>query len=309
MLRIAVCAAVGLAIGGCATQSQSHQQMTFSSPEQAANALATAARENDTKTLAAIAGPEGKGVVSSGDPIADRQTRERFAQAYDEKHTLVQEDDSTVIVIGKQDWPFPIPLVKEGNVWHFDTAKGKEEILNRRIGANELYTIQTCLAVVDAQREYVLREHDKSGLLTYARKFISDPGTQDGLYWKTEAGQPLSPLGELAAQSENQAYKGQMRTGQPTPFHGYYYKMLYGQGRSAPGGAYEYVVNGEMIGGFAVVAWPAEYGNSGIMTFMVGHDGVVYQKNLGGDTAAVAAAMTEFDPDDTWTKAASIEGQ
>jgi len=203
-------------------------------------------------------------------------------------------------VIGKDDWPFPIPLVKKGDSWFFDTEKGREEVLNRRIGQNELSTIQTMLAIVDAQREYAVKDLDGDGVPEYARKFMSDPGKKNGLYWETKEGEELSPLGPAAAQAREEGYK---KSGnKPIPFHGYYYRILESQGKNAAGGAYDYVVKGKMIGGFAVVAYPAKYGNSGVMTFLVNHDGVVYQKDLGKITAKTANAMKKFDPDSTWKK-------
>ena len=223
--------------------------------------------------------------------------------AYDEKNRLATEGENTILIVGKQDWPFPIPLVKKGQSWVFDTEKGRQEILNRRIGGNELFTIQACLAVVDAQREYAMKIHDndKSGLLEYAQKFVSDPGKKNGLYWEVKAGEPESPLGPIMTQIKSEGYE-KKPSGAPVPYHGYYYRILTAQGKDAPGGAYSYLVKGKMIGGFAVVAYPAEYGNSGVMTFIVNHDGKVFQKNLGKNTATVAKSMKEYNPDKTWTE-------
>jgi hypothetical protein len=192
--------------------------------------------------------------------------------------------------------------VKKGQTWVFDTEKGRQEILNRRIGENELFTIQACLAVVDAQREYALKDRDKNSLLEYAQKFVSDPGKKNGLYWETKAGELQSPLGPIMTQMRSEGYQGKP-SATPSPYHGYYYRILTAQGKDAPGGAYSYLVKGKMIGGFAVVAYPAEYGNSGVMTFIVNHDGKVFQKNLGQNTAAVAKNMKEYNPDKTWTEA------
>jgi hypothetical protein len=205
-----------------------------------------------------------------------------------------------ILIVGKQDWPFPIPLVKKSNTWVFDTEKGKDEILNRRIGDNELYTIQTCLAIVDAQREYAIKDRNRDALLEYAQKFISDPGKRNGLYWEAKQGEPQSPLGPIVSQARSQGYQGKP-SGTPTPYHGYYYRILTAQGKDAAGGAYSYLVKGKMIGGFALVAYPAEYGNSGVMTFIVNHDGKVFQKNLGANTAAIARGMKEYNPDSSWT--------
>jgi hypothetical protein len=204
-------------------------------------------------------------------------------------------------VIGNNNWPFPIPLVKKGEGWVFDTDKGREEILNRRIGENELYTIQVCRAIVDAQREYAIKDRDKNGLLEYAEKFVSDPGKKNGLYWETRAGEGQSPLGPIMARARGEGYQGKP-SATPSPYHGYYYKILTAQGKDAPGGAYSYLVKGKMIGGFGVVAYPAEYENSGVMTFIVNHDGTVIQKDLGKNTASVAKGMTVYNPDKTWTE-------
>jgi hypothetical protein len=205
--------------------------------------------------------------------------------------------------VGSEDWPFPIPLVKKDEYWFFDTMAGKEEILNRRIGRNELNAIQVCLAYVDAQREYVLKDRDGNKLLEYAQKFISSKGKKNGLYWEVKEGEKLSPLGPLVAKAAKEGYIGRKPVGKHTPYHGYYYKILKAQGKNAPGGEYDYIVKEKMIGGFASVAYPAEYGNSGVMTFIVNHDGVVYEKDLGKETEKIATAMKKFDPDKTWKKA------
>ena len=277
-------------------------QKTFSSPEEAVKALITAARNNDDKEVIAIFGPAGKDLISSGDAVADRQRRERFLKAYDEKNSLAPEKGNMVIVVGKNDWPFPIPLVKKGDTWLFDTKKGKDEILNRRIGQNELSTIQTMLAIVDAQREYAMKDLDGDGILEYAEKFRSDANKKNGLYWETKEGEEPSPLGELVVQARTEGYTKVGLKNNPIPFHGYYFRMVKKQGRHAPGGAFDYVIKGQQIGGFAVVAYPATYGNSGVMTFIVNHEGVVYQKDLGKNTAKTARDMKTFDPDKTWKK-------
>jgi len=213
----------------------------------------------------------------------------------------VQSEDKKVILqVGKDDWPFPIPLVKDGTNWRFDSERGKEELSNRIIGRNELDVIQVCLAYVDAQREYYMHNPRGVALPQYASKFMSTQGKRDGLYWATTTDEPPSPLGPLLAQARREGYNP--TAGKSIPYHGYYYKMLTGQGPSAPDGAYDYVVRGQMIGGFAMVAYPAQYGESGIMTFIVNHDGVVYQKDLGPHTAATAQSMTKFNPDETWKK-------
>lgn len=278
------------------------KQETFNSPEEAVQAVVTAAKKNDDKKLLAIFGPSAKELLFSGDAVADSQGRKHFLKAYDEKHSLVSEKGGMVVVIGKDDWPFPVPLVKKGDVWFFDTDKGKEEILNRRIGENELSTIQSCLAIVDAQREYAMKDIDGDGIREYAGKFMSDAGKKNGLYWETKEGEEASPLGPFAVQARKEGYRKNKAGDKPSPFHGYYYRILTAQGKNAPGGVADYVVKGRMIGGFAVIASPAKYGNSGVMTFLVNHEGVVYEKDLGKNTAKSAAAIKIFDPDKTWKK-------
>jgi len=286
---------VGIALGAAARQQR------FPSPEEGVRALMDAAKNNDTASLLQVLGPEAQPFINTGDAVSDRASRARFVQAYEEAHTLVQVGDTQVILqIGNDAWPFPIPLVKDNTHWRFDAKEGKEEILNRNIGRNELDVIQVCLAYVDAQREYYMRNPRHIALPQYASKFMSTQGKRDGLYWDTTAAEPPSPLGPLLAQARREGYNP--TAGKSIPYHGYYYKMLTGQGPSAPGGAYDYVVRGQMIGGFAMVAYPAQYGSSGIMTFIVNHDGVVYQKDLGPHTADLAHAMTKFNPDETWKK-------
>lgn len=284
-------------------QKADAQQKTFKSPEEAVKSMMDALKAHDTKELLTIFGPAGKDLISSGDEVADRTTRERFVKDFEETNKLLRETDRKVtLIVGKEEWPFPIPIVKVGENWRFDTKAGKEELLNRQIGRNELDTIQVCLAIVDAQREYALRNRG-SGLYEYAQKFVSTEGKKDGLYWKAKEGEEQSPLGPLAARAVMEGYSGKKSAGKPVPYHGYFYKILKAQGKNAPGGAYDYVVNGKMIGGFALVAYPAEYGASGVMTFIVNHDGVVYEKDLGKDTEKIASAMKKFDPDKTWKKA------
>lgn len=276
-------------------------QKTFASPEEAIKSLIDALRINDTKKLMAIFGPAGKTIIFSGDEVSDKTERENFVKAYEEMNKLeTQTDKKKILVVGNQEWPFPFPVVKKAETWIFDTQAGKEELLNRRIGRNELNTIQTCLAYVDAQREYVIKDRDNDKLLEYAQKFLSSPGKKDGLYWETKEGEEPSPLGPFAARAVREGYTPKGHGDKPTPNHGYFYKILKAQGKNASGGAYDYVVRGRMIGGFALVAYPAEYGTSGIMTFIVNHEGVVYQKNLGKNTGKIAEAMTKYDPDKTW---------
>jgi len=288
------------AIALLATASTAVAQQSYQTPDEAAAALVSAVRADDQNAELAVLGPDGDDIVSSGDKVADDAIRARFLQSYDAKHQVAMNGDSkAVLVIGNDDYPFPIPLVRKGDKWSFDTTEGRREILYRRIGRNELDTIQVCLAYVDAQDEYAEKDRTGAGAGVYAEHFISSPGKKDGLYWPAEQGAE-SPLGELFADASKEGYKaGDGRS----PYHGYYYKILTKQGAAAVGGPADYVVNGKMIGGFALVAWPAEYGNSGVMTFIVNHNGTVYEKDLGSRTAQVAAGMTAFNPDDSWKKA------
>jgi hypothetical protein len=278
------------------------QQKTFASAADAVKAAITAAKSNDDKELLAIFGAQAKDLISSGDPVADKQRRAQFIKAFDEKNRLAVEGENTIVVIGKNEWPFPIPLVKKGESWVFDTAKGREEVLNRRIGDNELSAIQVSLAYFDAQREYAKKDRDGDGLVEYAQKIRSDPGKKNGLYWDAKAGEELSPLGPLAVRAVKEGYGQGKPSDKPAPFYGYYYRILIAQGKDAPGGAYSYVVKGNMIGGFALVAYPAEYGNSGVMTFIVNHEGVVYEKDFGPDTATAVKKITRFNPDKSWKR-------
>jgi hypothetical protein len=273
----------------------------FATPDDASNAIIAAAKAGDRDAGTAIFGPDSKELLNSGDPVEDKNTAAAFVAGYGVMHRWRKmPDGGQVLLVGADNYPFPIPLKKnaEGK-WFFDTAAGKDEVLNRRIGRNELAIIDVCGAVAEAQAEYFAHPHDGEKTKQFAAKFISDPGRQNGLYWKTDEGQPLSPLGPLAAFASAEGY-----TAKPeghTAFHGYFFHMLKGQTDKAPGGAKDYAVNGKMTGGFAFVAYPAEYGNSGIMTFIINQDGVLLQKDLGKTTAETASAMTLFDPDSTWT--------
>jgi hypothetical protein len=245
-------------------------------------------------------------LISSGDAVADRQALERFVRAYEQKHELVRGGERSVtVVVGNEQWPLPIPIVRgdRGGKWYFDADAGREELLNRRIGRNELNAIEVCLAIVDAQREYARLDPQSAGVPVYATKVNSSPGLKDGLYWPTREGEPPSPLGPLVASATAEGYtpRAAGEVG-PRAYHGYLYRLLTSQGPSAPGGTLDYLVNGKLIGGFAVVAFPADYGNSGIMTFIVNHDGIVYQRDLGEDTDAVARAMAAYDPGAGWIK-------
>ncbi len=279
------------------------RQQTYGTPEAAVEALMNALKSKDRKQVAAVLGPDSGEILSSGDETEDRAILEKFVRLYDEKNKIERAGKSrALLLVGEKHWPMPIPVVKKGQRWLFDTRKGKEEILNRRIGRNELAVIKVCEAYVDAQQEFALMDADGDGLFEYAQKFWSSPGKKDGLYWDTKEGEKPSPLGPFAARAKAEGYEKSSATDEPRPYHGYFYRILKGQGVHAPGGAYDYVVNGNMIGGFALVAYPAHYGNSGVMTFLVNQDGVVYQKNLGKASAKTAQAMTLFDPDETWKK-------
>lgn len=299
-VAVAVMLTMGMAFGAAAKATQ--KQRTFASAEEAMKAAVAAAKNNDDKELIAIFGPSAIDLISSGDAIADKERRAQFLKLYEEKHSLVSEKESMVIVIGNKDWPFPIPIAKKADAWFFDTDKGRAEVLNRRIGDNELNTIQSMLAIVDAQREYAMFDRDGNGFPEYAQKFLSDPGKKNGLYWETKEGEELSPLGEFMAGAQLDQYAKAKSKQAPIPYHGYYYRILRKQGKNAHGGAFDYMVKNKMIGGFAVVASPAKHANSGVMTFIVNHDGVVYEKDLGKNTAATAKAMKSFNPDKTWKK-------
>jgi hypothetical protein len=276
------------------------KQKSFGTPDAAVEALIKALRDGSEKELLAIFGPGSETLISSGDKVDDRERREEFVRLYGEANRLEPAGDKKVIIhVGKKDWPFPIPIMKVGEVWRFDTKQGKEEILNRRIGENELGAIQTCLAIVDAQREYATADRDGDGLLEYAQKFESTKGKTDGLYWEVKPGEKPSPLGPLVAKARGEGYsKGE----KPAPYNGYFYRILTAQGKSAKGGAYSYLVKGKMVGGFAVVAYPATYTVSGVKTFIVNHEGVVYEKDLGPKTVKLAKSMNTFNPDKTWNK-------
>jgi len=276
----------------------------FESLEEATGAFITALKAGDQKALVSIFGDDTKRLLSSGDAVADKRAREQFVTAYDEQHRLEGGGGKVVLIVGKEDFPFPIPLVPDGPWWRFDTAAGREEIINRRVGRNELHTIQVALAYVDAQREYYARDPDGNGLLQYARKFASAPGKRDGLYWDAKPGEPPSPLGLFVAQARAEGYS---KKDGPIAYWGYHFRILTAQGKDAPGGAYDYLAKGSMIGGFALVAYPAQWGASGAMTFIVNHDGVVYEKNLGPNTAAIARAMKQFNPDSSWKKSATAD--
>ncbi len=272
-------------------------QKTFATPEDAGSALVQAIKAHDRAATLAVLGNAGDW-ISSGDAVADNATADRFVVAYEAKHAIVRDGDTARLTIGNDDFPFAFPIVKSGERWRFDTAAGKEELLARRVGQNEIDTIQVLRAIVDAQREYASEDRNGDGVLAYAQKFASSAGKHDGLYWPAKAGEPPSPLGELVVRAAGEGYRKKGK--EAVPFHGYYYRILKGQGKSAESGALDYVVHGRAIGGFAVVAWPAKYGNSGIMTFIVNQNGKVYQSDLGPATPAQASKMTRFDPGTGW---------
>ena len=278
------------------------KQQSFATPDDALKAVVDDLKSDNLSDLLKIFGPGIESILNSGDSVADQNARQRFVAAAEENHRFDGSGDTLTVVIGKDDWPFPIPLKKADERWRFDTAAGREEILNRRIGENELSTIQTMLAYVDAQGDYAELQRQRSGIPEYAPRILSSPGKMDGLYWRAEEGQPKSPLGPLVAAARVAGYRRSAKAEEPTPYHGYFYKVLTVQGPNAPGGAADYIVNGRMIGGFGLVAWPARHGDSGVMTFIVNHDGVVYQKNLGSETGKLAPAINRFDPDPSWQK-------
>ena len=282
-------------LGGCG-------QTAFDSPEQAGEALVAAVQSGDTSQMLRVLGEDAKPVVASGDPVDDGNKRSEFLAAYAAGHRWVTETpEAATLRVGDNDWPFPFPLVNDNGRWSFDTSFGIEEILDRRIGENEIAAIQASLAYVDAQREYYWWNPDGESMLHYARTIVSAPGKKDGLFWETADGERPSPLGELFAQARAEGYLRDTEI-RLAPYYGYQFHTLRSQGEHAAGGAYDYLVDDHMIGGFGLVAWPAERGVSGVMTFIVNHDGVVYSKDLGPDTGKLAAAMTSFDPDDSWKR-------
>jgi hypothetical protein len=299
------CASIllGLVLCGtaCEQKPEAPKQQTFQSAEDAVVAVVDAVKANDQPKLAAIFGPEAGEVLNSGDAVSDQRGRELFVAAYAERAVLVDEGGQKILQVGGEDWPFPIPVVKEESGWRFDTAAGVEELRFRRIGRNELATIDACEAYAAAQKEYAAKGHDGMPAGLYAQKFASEPGKQNGLYWAAGPEEPASPLGQLAAEAAAEGYP--RPAGKPAPFRGYHFRILTAQGASANGGARSYLVGGEMKGGFALVAWPAEYGKSGVMTFLVNESGVVYEKDLGEATSRAAGEMKDYNPDGTWKPA------
>jgi hypothetical protein len=288
-----------------ATDLPVQAQQRFASPEAGVDALLAAARIGDVKRINAILGPDGRSIVSSGDPVSDKKTRDNFVANYDARHQIAYNNASKVeLLVGQMEWPMPIPLVKKSGSWQFDAAAGRVEILARRIGRNELDAIETCLAYVDAQNEYASINPERNG--AYARRIISRPGMRDGLFWPTAEGEQASPLGFTFANATAEGYRlGKGRI----PYHGYYYSILTNQGPNASGGRADYIVKGNMIGGFALVAYPAVYLNSGVMTFIVNHEGNVFQKNLGMQTTKIAEHMSAFDPNSSWQQVQTMDVQ
>jgi hypothetical protein len=297
-IRRSALIAVALFAALLATPADARVQRTFKTADEAAEALVAAVRKNDERLILAVLGRDGYDIVSSGDKAQDLAKRQEFVAAYEAKHQMEKSGDAKAILnIGKNDFPFPIPLVLEKGAWRFDTAAGRAEILARRIGRNELSAIQACLAYYDAQNEYIEKDRTGDNVRAYAQRIASRPGKKDGLYWPTAAGGEESPLGALVAEASADGY---VLGAERTPYHGYYYKVLTRQTAAASGGALDYVVGKHMIGGFALVAYPANYGVSGIMTFMVSHAGVVYQKDLGPRTGRTAEQISAFDPSKGW---------
>jgi len=280
------------------SMAQQPGQKTFSSPEDASNALVAAAQNSDEKAMLDILGPDGKQIVSSGDETEDAESRANFVRRYEQMHRLVKEPDgTTVLYIGAENWPTPIPLVNQGHSWYFDTEAGKKEILYRRVGRNELSAISVCQELVAAQKEFYSAQHNE-----YAKEIFSNEGQHNGLYWKAAEGEPQSPVGPLVASAFAEGY-AKSQDGSAVPYRGYYYRMLTRQGKNGPGGAKSYIVNGKLVEGFAFAAYPAEYRSSGVMTFIVNEDGIVYQKDFGKKTEVLAKALKEYNPNSGWQKA------
>ena len=288
---------------GLPTFAQQNGEKTFASPGEAVLALYNAAKSNDTPALNSIFGSSARDILHTGDDVADKNAKAGFISRYDQMHRVVIEPDgSATLYIGAENWPLPIPLAKNGSgAWYFDTAAGKKEILYRRVGTNENDAIDTLHALVDAQHDYASEPRDSDNTKHYALKFLSTEGKHDGLYWKTSDNENPSPIGPLIVSAASEGYSAQQ--GKRTPYHGYYYRILTKQGPAAKGGARDYLVNGKLSRGFAFVAYPAEYRNSGVMTFIVDQDGIVYQKDLGPTTADLASAATEYNPDGSWDRA------
>ncbi|MGI9475450.1 MAG: DUF2950 domain-containing protein [Hyphomicrobiaceae bacterium] len=308
MKRLSILLIVFIGYGLCIlptnhTMAQEPVQKTYGSPDEAATALMKSLAAGNPAEMLAILGPDARELTDSGDPVSDERDRKRFVAAYKAKHAIQSEGpDKAILEVGEDAFPFPIPIVRLRERWAFDAAEGKEEVLNRRIGRNELNTIQTLLAIADAQFEYANRAPPGTGVREYAQKFTSSEVTKDGLYWPAKDGEEQSPLGSLVANAVRAGYEPKQReTGESSqPYHGYHFKMLLAQGRNAPGGTQPYIVQGRMIGGFAVIAYPADYGNSGVKTFIISHDRIVFEIDLGEDTKQISEAVRTFDPTSSW---------
>ena len=301
VLRLGAAAMGLIAFAAVSPLAAAAAQKTFATPTAAVDALIAANRGNHIGKLLNILGPQSAELIYSGDPIADRRGRERFVAAYDKAHKLERDgDNKAILIVGEDEWPLPIPLIRTRARWRFDTKAGAEEILNRRIGRNELTVIEVCRAYVAAQREYATKNLGPDGSAEYAQHFMSTIGERDGLYWPVKAGEEESPLGPLIARARTAGYRPGTPHLKPRPYYGYYFRILTQQGQNAPGGARNYIVNDHMTGGFALIAYPATYADSGIMTFVVNQDGIVFQKNLGPDTAGIARQITRYDPDASW---------
>jgi len=304
----AILIALAIIVSGSRAPAQDANQKVFKSPEEAAQALADACAVNDVGRLLAILGPAGRELISSGDEIADKASRARLASAFQDMNKLVPEgENKQVLHLGVEDWPLPIPILKRGGVWQFETIEGAQELLQRRISSNESSAIRVCRIYVELQKEYASKSHDDNTFSgVFAQKIMSDPGRHNGLYWKVEGGGERSPTDTLVELAAQEGYAGPGR--RPKPFHGYYFRILTAQGKDAPGGAKSYfagddsgyLADKKMTGGFALVAFPAKYQSSGVRTFIVNHDGIVYQKDLGEETPEIARQMTEYNPDVTW---------
>jgi Protein of unknown function (DUF2950) len=285
------------------TLARPADQKTFATPAEAVQALVKAAEDGNQDEMVAVLGDDGKELVFSGDPVQDKAGMEHFVKAYKTKHAIVKQDDHTsVLEVGASDWQMPIPLVNDDGKWRFDTAAGKQELLYRRIGHNELGAIAACRGFIDAQKDYAAAGHDGQPAGIFAAKLMSSPGKQDGLYWETAEGEPTSPAGPLLADASFEGYEGQGLGGKAQPYHGYLYRILKAQGAAATGGAKSYLKDGQLASGVALLAFPAQYRVSGVMTFLINQNGVVYQKDLGEKTAELAGAMTDYNPDKSWRK-------
>ena len=297
---ILVAAALSAGLAGC---TKKHEHESFASPEDAVAALVDAGRKSDLARLEELFGPGSESILASGDPVADKKARADFVAMYDEKHALVPEgDDKFELQVGPEDWPMPVPVVRRDGKWYLDGAAGADELVYRRIGRNELGAIAVCRGYVDAQHDYATVDHDGEGAGIYAHKLVSDPGTQNGLYWQAAEGEAQSPVGPFIAAAAAEGYKSGNGA-----YHGYRYRPLFRQTENANGGAIDYFDKGVLRNGFALIAWPAQYGVSGVMTFIVDQDGVVFQKDLGDDTEAAVAAIDAFDPDSSWTAVTESE--